>query len=317
MKVLFVDTVHSILEERLLNMGFTCEHDYSSNRTDLLAKIAEYQGLVVRSRTPIDAEFLAAATSLKFIARSGAGLENIDFEKAESLGVHLFSAPEGNRQAVGEHALAMLLNLFNNISTADAEVRSGKWNREANRGIELSGKTVGIIGYGNMGKAFAKCISGFNCTVLAYDTTKTGYSDDYVCESSMEDIQANADIISFHTPYNDSTHHYLDCDFIAKMNKPFYIINTARGKVVRTESLVKGLQEGAILGACLDVLEFEKASFENMFDTVIPTSFQYLLDSKKVLLSPHIAGWTVESYFKLSSVLANKIESSINSDGQF
>jgi len=308
MKVLFIDSVHTVLEERLLSLGFVCEHDYTSSRTELLDKISDYQGLVVRSRTPIDTEFLEAASSSKFIARSGAGLENIDCVKAKSLGVHLFSAPEGNRQAVGEHALGMLLNLFNNLSIADAEVRSGKWNREANRGIELSGKTIGIIGYGNMGKAFAKCISGFNCTVLAYDNAKTDYSDEYVCESTLENIQLNADIISFHTPYNDSTHHYLECDFIAKMNKPFYIINTARGKVVRTESLVKGLKDGAILGACLDVLEFEKASFENMFDSKIPSSFQYVLDSKKVLLSPHVAGWTEESYYKLSAVLADKIE---------
>ena len=308
MKVLFVDRVHSVLEDRLDNLGFTCEQDYTSSRSEILAEISKYQGLVIRSRTPIDSEFLEAATSLKFIARSGAGLENIDCEKAKGLGIHLFSAPEGNRQAVGEHALGMLLNLFNNLSKGDSEIRSGKWNRKANRGIELSGKTIGIIGYGNMGKAFAKCISGFNCTVLAYDNIKTDYSDDYVCESTLENIQEKADIISFHTPYNESTHHYLECDFIAKMNKPFYIINTARGKVVRTESLVKGLKDGAILGACLDVLEFEKASFENMFDTEIPASFQYVLDSKKVLLSPHVAGWTEESYYKLSAVLADKIE---------
>ena len=308
MKVLFVDRVHSVLEDRLDNLGFTCEQDYTSSRSEILAEISKYQGLVIRSRIPIDSEFLEAATSLKFIARSGAGLENIDCEKAKGLGMHLFSAPEGNRQAVGEHALGMLLNLFNNLSKGDSEIRSGKWNREANRGIELSGKTIGIIGYGNMGKAFAKCISGFNCTVLAYDNIKTDYSDDYVCESTLENIQEKADIISFHTPYNESTHHYLECDFIAKMNKPFYIINTARGKVVRTESLVKGLKDGAILGACLDVLEFEKASFENMFDTEIPASFQYVLDSKKVLLSPHVAGWTEESYYKLSAVLADKIE---------
>ena len=308
MKVLFIDSVHKVLEERLLNIGFVCEHDYTSSRSKILAKISIYDGLVVRSRIPIDSDFLEAATSLKFIARSGAGLENIDCIKAKSLGIHLFSAPEGNRQAVGEHALGMLLNLFNKLSTADAEVRAGKWNREANRGVELSGKTVGIIGYGNMGKAFAKCISGFDCTILAFDNAKTGYSDTYACESTLENIQENADIISFHTPYNQSTHHYLDCNFIVKMAKPFYIINTARGKVVRTESLVKGLKECNILGACLDVLEFEKTSFENMFDSEIPAGFQYLLGSKKVLLSPHVAGWTVESYYKLSSVLADKIE---------
>lgn len=308
MRVLFVDSVHSILEDRLKNLDFNCEHDYCSNRKDLLAKIANYQGMVIRSRTPIDEEFLAAATSLKFIARSGAGLENIDCIKAANLGIHLFSAPEGNRQAVGEHALGMLLNLFNKLSTADAEVRAGQWNREANRGVELSGKTVGIIGYGNMGKAFAKCISGFDCTVLAYDNVKTDYSDAYANESTLENIQQNADIISFHTPYNKSTHHYLDHAFTDKMAKPFYIINTARGKITCTSSLVKGLQSGKVLGACLDVLEFEKTSFENMFDGQIPDSFQYLLNSKKVLLSPHVAGWTVESYYKLSSVLADKIE---------
>ncbi len=308
MKVLFIDSVHPILEDRLLDLGFQCKHDYTSTRNELLKKIADYQGLVVRSRTPINSAFLDAATNLKFIARSGAGLENIDCTKATDLGIQLFSAPEGNRQAVGEHSLGMLLALFNKLAIADAEVRAGKWQREANRGLELAGKTVGIIGYGNMGKAFAKCISGFNCTVLAYDNVKTNYSDEYVCESSLEEIQNKATILSFHTPYNKGTHHYLDCEFIAKMNKPFYVINTARGKVVRTESLVKGLQEETILGACLDVLEFEKASFENMFDTETPTSFQYLLDSKKVLLSPHIAGWTVESYFKLSEVLADKIE---------
>ena len=179
---------------------------------------------------------------------------------------------------------------------------------EANRGIELSGKTIGIIGYGNMGQAFAKCISGFGCKVMAYDCKKSDYSDKYSKRASLKELQENADIISFHTPYNNSTHHYLNEHFINQMKKPFYLINTARGKVVKTNDLVEALKNNKILGACLDVLEFEKASFENMFDTNIPSSFQYLLDSPKVLMSPHVAGWTIESHLKLSSVLADKIE---------
>ena len=308
MKVLFIDGVHPILEERLLSLGFVCEHDYDSSRVELLAKMNQYQGLVLRSRTPIDKAFLEASKDLKFIARSGAGLENIDCKKAEELGIHLFSAPEGNRQAVGEHAVGMLLSLFNNLPNAVAEIRAGKWRREANRGIELSGKTIGIIGYGNMGQAFAKCISGFGCKVMAYDCKKSDYSDKYSKRASLKELQENADIISFHTPYNNSTHHYLNEHFINQMKKPFYLINTARGKVVKTNDLVEALKNNKILGACLDVLEFEKASFENMFDTNIPSSFQYLLDSPKVLMSPHVAGWTIESHLKLSSVLADKIE---------
>lgn len=309
MKVLFIDSVHPILEERLMAMGFKCDHDYECYKEVLMAKLPEYIGLVLRSRIPIDEEVLAAATKLKFIARSGAGLENIDCTEAAQKGIHLFSAPEGNRQAVGEHSIAMLLSLFNKLSIGDKEIRFGKWNRETNRGIELAGKTVGIIGYGNMGKAFAKCLSGFNCTVLAYDKNKKTISDDYACESSLENIQEKADIISFHTPYSPSTHHYLGEDFISKMKKPFYVINTSRGKVIHTDELVKGLKSNEILGACLDVLEYEKSSFENMFDNNnMPESFRYLVSSPKVLLSPHVAGWTTESYKKLSLVLADKIE---------
>jgi len=312
MKVLFIDNVHPILEERLLNMGFKCEHDYTSNRETILDKLPNYEGLVIRSRITVDKEFLGANNKLKFIARSGAGVENIDCKEAKKRNIHLISAPEGNRQAVGEHTLGMILSLFNKISLGDKEIRFGKWSREANRGIELSGKTIGIIGYGNMGKAFAKCLAGFDCEVLAYSKTPTNISDDYVRRSSLEDIQNKADIISFHTPYNESTHHYLNENFIEKMGRPFYVINTARGKVVHTDALVKGLKSKKILGACLDVLEYEKTCFENMFDNDMPDNFQYLVSSPKVLLSPHVAGWTIESYKKLSSVLADKIEALYN-----
>ena len=308
MKVLFIDSVHPILEERLIDMGFKCEHDYKSSKEVLALKLSNYDGLVLRSRIPVDKEFLKAAIKLKFIARSGAGLENIDCKEAVKKGIHLFSAPEGNRQAVGEHTIGMILSLFNKISLGDKEIRFGKWNRESNRGVELAGKTIGIIGYGNMGKSFAKCLSGFDCTVLAYDKYKENISDDYACEASIETIQKKADIISFHTPYLPSTHHYLSEDFIAKMKHPFYVINTSRGKVVHTDELVKGLKSNKILGACLDVLEYEKASFENMFDNNMPESFRHLVSSPKVLLSPHVAGWTIESYEKLSNVLADKVE---------
>lgn len=308
MKVLFLNSVHPILESRLAKLGFTCEHDYKAPKEKILDKIANYEGLVIRSRMPIDKEFINAATQLKFIARSGAGLENIDLKAAQKNKIHLIAAPEGNRQAVGEHALGMILNLFNNISIADQEIRTGKWNREKNRGVELAGKTIGIIGYGNMGKAFAKCVYGFNCEVIAFDNQKTGFSDDYACEVSLEQIYNQADIISFHTPYLKDTHHYLNTSFINRMTKPFYIINTARGKIVNTDDLVNGLKSNKILGACLDVLEYEKSSFEDMFDKEMPDSFKYLVESQKVLLSPHVAGWTKESYEKLSTVLADKIQ---------
>lgn len=307
MKVLFIDSVHPILEERLVNMGFKCEHDYVSTKDVILEKLHEYTGVVIRSRIPMDKAFFSAGSNIKFIARSGAGLENIDCKEAAKKGVHLFSAPEGNRQAVGEHSLGMILSLFNKIPLGDKEIRFGKWNRETNRGIELSGKTIGIIGYGNMGKSFAKCLRGFDCEVLAYDI-KTNYINEHAKVSTLENIQEKADIISFHTPYTPSTHHYLNEGFIKQMKKPFYIINTARGKVVHTDSLVNGLKSNKILGACLDVLEYEKASFEDMFDNNMPKSFKYLVASPKVILSPHVAGWTTESYEKLSTVLADKIE---------
>ena len=289
-------------------MGFNCEYDYSSNRTSILKNISIYDGIIIRSRIKIDVEFLSAAKKLKFIARSGAGLENIDCKEAERRGVTLFSAPEGNRQAVGEHAVGMILSLFNKLSIGDTQIRSGKWNREANRGVELSGKTIGIIGYGNTGRTFAKCLSGFNCKVLAYDKNKKNFSDNYVQESSLEDIQNKSDIISFHIPYDESTHHYLNEAFIKNMNKPFYLINTARGKVINTSDFIKGLKSKKILGACLDVLEYEKGTFENTFSEKIDADFQYLLSCKNILLSPHVAGWTFESYEKLSNVLADKIE---------
>jgi D-3-phosphoglycerate dehydrogenase len=307
MKIIFLDTVHPILEERLIAANHQCIHltDSDFDSTKKLISVAD--GIVVRSRFPMDANLLDAAPNLKFIARSGAGMENIDLEYCAKRDIQLFNAPEGNRNAVGEHALGMLLALMNNLVTADAEVRAGKWDREGNRGIELDGKTVGIIGYGNNGEAFAKKLRGFDVQILAYDKYKSNFGNEFVKESTLEELYANADVISFHIPQNEETLFWANDLFFESIQKPFFLLNLSRGKIVETKALLKAIENGKVLGAGLDVLEFEKASFENFFDGNMPEAFQQLLASKKVILSPHVGGWTSESYFKLSAVLADKI----------
>ena len=317
-KVLFIDSVHAILEERLAKLGVICEHDYTSTKSEIEAKINNYQGVVIRSRFTLDKTFFDAANQLKFIARSGAGLENIDVAYAEKKGVKIINSPEGNRDAVGEHAIGMLLMLFNQLKKGDAEVRNGIWDREGNRGLELSGKTVGIIGYGFMGSSLAKKLAGFDCTVLAYDKYKTGFGMEnrspkeeggsFVKEVNLARLKAESDIISIHLPLTEETEYYVDVNFIESVKKPFYLINTARGNHVKVADLVQALKSGKILGACLDVLEYETKSFETINKNQLPKNFVYLTQSDKVILSPHVAGWTVESYIKLSSVLADKIE---------
>lgn len=307
-KVLFIDSVHSILEERLIKLGVICDHDYSSSKTLLEAKIDNYQGVVIRSRVSIDKAFLDAATNLKFIARSGAGLENIDLDYAHQKGVKVINSPEGNMGAVGEHTLGTLLMLFNQLKKGDDEVRKGIWDREGNRGLELDGKTVGIIGYGYMGSSLAKKLSGFDCKIIAHDKYKTGFSTTLVQEVTLEELKQQADIISIHLPLTEETQYYIDSNFIKSVKKPFYLINTARGNHVKTTDLVDALESGKVLGACLDVLEYETKSFEVTDKDKLPQAFLYLTQSNKVILSPHVAGWTVESYIKLSSVLADKIE---------
>lgn len=319
-KVLFIDSVHPILEERLLKLGVFCEHDYKSSKADIEAKISNYQGVVIRSRFTLDKTFLEAANNLKFIARSGAGLENIDVEYAKQKGIKVIHSPEGNMDAVAEHTIGTLLMLFNQLKKGDEEVRKGIWDREGNRGLELMGKTVGIIGYGYMGSSLAKKLSGFGCTVLVYDKYKKvgkpvrlladWKSEDrsLVREVSLEVLKAESDIISIHLPLTEETQFYVDSNFITSVKKPFYLINTARGNHVKTADLVQALKSGKILGACLDVLEYETKSFETISKDKLPEDFVYLTHSNKVILSPHVAGWTVESYIKLSSVLADKIE---------
>ena len=308
MKILHLDSNHPLLISQLNDAGFINDEDYSSSKAQIASKIHLYDGFIIRSRFSIDSLFLDKATNLQFIGRVGAGLENIDCTYAESKGITLIAAPEGNRNAVGEHSLGMLLSLFNKLNKADKEVRNGQWLREENRGIELDGKTVGLIGYGNMGKSFAKKLRGFDVEVLCYDL-KPNVSDENCQQVSLEELQKKADILSLHTPQTALTIQSINTDFINNFKKSFWFINTARGTSVNTNDLVAALKSGKILGAGLDVLEYEKSSFENFFSNDnIPKAFQYLIKSDKVILSPHVAGWTLESKEKLAQTIVDKIK---------
>lgn len=307
MNVLFLDTVHPILSEMLTEKGFHCIHGEEFAVEKIETLLPTIDGLVIRSRFPVNHAFLEKCTQLKFIARSGAGMENIDIPYCEKHDIRLYNSPEGNCNAVGEHALALLLSLLNHLHLANAEVKNRIWDREKNRGVELDGKTIGIIGLGNNGSAFAKKLRGFDVRVLAYDKYKSDYSTDQIQESSIEEIQKQADIISFHVPQNKETISYFDQTFLSKMHKPFYLLNVSRGKVVESKIVVEGIKKGKILGAGLDVLDYENGSFENFIENENSNDFNYLLESHKTLMSPHVAGWTTESYYKLSAVLGDKI----------
>ncbi|MGZ4034799.1 MAG: 2-hydroxyacid dehydrogenase [Bacteroidia bacterium] len=307
MKILFIDSNHKLLHETLLQAGHTCDLNYNWTKDEIISNIHLYDGIVIRSKIKITKEIIDKAVKLKFIARAGAGMENIDVAYAKSKGVKCLCAPEGNRDAVGEHAIGMLLSLFNNICRADKEVREGKWIREGNRGVELMGKTVGIIGYGNMGSAFAERLKGFGVKILVYDKYLKNYGNDLIKETTLEKIFEEADILSLHTPLTDETHYLINDAFINQFKKNIYIINTARGKSLNTTDLVKNLKSGKVSGACLDVLEYEMTSFENLDASSLPDAFQYLTQSNKVVLSPHIAGWTHESNEKIARILAEKI----------
>lgn len=307
MKVLFVDTVHSYLEERLTQKGFQTSHFISNDLPELLRIVGNYEGMVIRSKFMFNKEILDHCKQLKFIARAGAGMENIDVDYAKELGIVCINSPEGNRDAVGEHALGMLLMLLNHLKKADKEVREGIWIRAENRGHEIMGKTIGIIGFGNTGSRFAKKLSGFDCEILVYDKYKRNINEPYVKCVEMEEIFEKADMLSLHIPLTDETHYLLNEKFIHQFQKPIYLINTSRGKNINTADLVKALESKKILGACLDVSEYESASFENMNASELPAPMQYLINSGNVILSPHIAGWTHESNYKMSYYLAEKI----------
>lgn len=308
MNILHVDTNHPLLIEQLAALGHANDEDFKSSKTQIESKIANYDGLIIRSRFTIDKPFLDKATNLKFIGRVGAGLENIDVDYAKKKGIHLIAAPEGNRNAVGEHALGMLLSLFNKLNQADAEVRKGLWQREANRGLELDGKTVGIIGYGHMGKAFAKKLKGFDVEVLCYDI-KPNVGDNNATQVTLKEFQNRVEVVSLHTPQTPRTIGMINSEFIQQFTHPFWLINTARGRSVVTKDLVAALESGQILGAGLDVLEYEKNSFESLFsDAKMPKPLQDLMQSKRILLSPHVAGWTVESHRKLAQTIVDKVQ---------
>ena len=308
MKVLHVDTNHAILLNGLKALGFQNDEDYISSKSEIENIIDQYEGLIIRSRFSIDKEFLDKASQLKFIGRVGAGLENIDCDYASEKGVELISAPEGNRNAVGEHCLGMLLSLMNHFRRADNEVRNGIWLREENRGVELDGKTVGLIGYGNMGKAFAKKLKGFDVEVICYDIKPDVGNEDAV-QVELEVLQNSADVLSLHTPETPLTRNMVDTVFLNKFKRPIWFLNTARGKSVVTRDLVEALKSGKVLGAGLDVLEYEKSSFESLFNSnEIPEEFKYLTTADNVILTPHIAGWTIESKEKLAQTIVDKIK---------
>lgn len=308
MKVLFLDSNHPVLLQGLKDLHIDCHEDYNSSKSEVEEKIHHYEGVIIRSRFSLDKSFLEKATNLKFIGRVGAGLENIDVEFAEKKGIRLIAAPEGNRNAVGEHALGMILALFNKFKKADNEIRRGIWLREDNRGIELEGKTIGLIGYGNMGKAFAKKLQGFDSEVICYDI-KPNVGDPNARQVTLEELFEKTEVLSLHTPQTDLTKQMINASFLEQFEHSIYLINTARGSAVVTKDLVKALEIGKVLGACLDVLEYEKNSFENFFSNknTLPEDFQYLINSDKVLLSPHVAGWTVESKFKLAETIVHKV----------
>ncbi len=305
-KILHLDQNHPLLIEQLEQAGFKNNEDYTSSKEEVEKIIGNYDGIVIRSRFKVDKTFIDAAQNLKFIARVGAGLESIDIPYAEKKGIRLIAAPEGNKNAVGEHALGMLLSLFNKLNSSDSSIKSGRWEREMHRGVELDGKTVGIIGYGNMGKAFAKKLKGFNCTVFCYDI-KEGVGNKNATQVSLKTLQEMADVVSLHTPWTPLTDKMVNEAFISEFKKPFWFLNTARGKSVVTKDLVKALNDGRILGAGLDVLEYEKLSFESLFTSEMPSEFEELLKMDNVILSPHVAGWTLESKIKLAQTIVEKI----------
>jgi len=304
MKILQLDKNHPLISEQLTAKGFEITEDHTSSYEEVLKKIKNYDGIIIRSRIPLDKNFLLQSKHLKFIARVGAGMENIDVETAENVGIALINSPEGNRDSVAEHVLGMILVLMNRLFISSQEVKNGIWKREENRGDELMGKTFGIIGYGNMGKATAKRLSGFGCKVIFHDI-KPNLSDEYGAQVTLTELKKEADIISLHVPITPETHYMINADFIAEMAKPFYLVNLARGKNVNTKDLVEAIKSGKVKAAALDVLEFEKSSFENI--EPVNDDLTYLLNSEKVLITPHIGGWTIQSKEKLAQFIVDKI----------
>lgn len=307
MKALIIDSVHTILNEKLNMAGITCDYLPKIEKRKVFEIIADYEILILRSKLIVNKALIDIAKKLKIIGRVGAGMENIDTEYAQRIGIKCINSPEGNRNAVGEHCLGMLLSLSNKFKKSNTEIKAGIWEREKNRGFELANKTIGIIGYGNMGSAFAEKLKGFNCKILSYDKYKNNYGNNLVKESSLEELFEEADVLSLHVPLTDETEFMVENNFINRFKKKIVLLNTARGKVVKTADLVDSLKTGKIIAVGLDVLEYEDYSFENFFSKELPDDFKYLCNQDNVILTPHIAGWTIESKVKLSEVIADKI----------
>ncbi|GLU53880.1 2-hydroxyacid dehydrogenase [Dyadobacter frigoris] len=305
MKILIADSMHPSLFTMLEAEGWEYAYHPEYKREDIIRELPEYEGLFIRSKTFVDLEVMQPAKKLRFIARAGAGLDLIDLEIAKEKGIEVFHAGEGNRDAVAEHMLGMLLGLLANIVKADKEVRNGIWDREGNRGVELMKKTVGLIGYGNNGGATAKRLSGFGCKVLAFDKYRDNYGDAFATEACLEEIMKEADILSLHVPLTDETKYLIDQKFIENFSKPFYLMNLSRGKVANLTAVVEGLKSGKIIGACLDVLENEKLKTLTEEQQAV---FDYLINSNRVVLTPHIGGWTHESYVRINEVLLRQIK---------
>ncbi len=308
MKFIIVDEMHPSIVTMLEGIGIVPDYRPSITRADLLKIVIDYEGLIVRSKVKIDKELLSTASNLKIIARAGAGLDQIDLEEVEKRQIQVVNAPEGNRDAVGEHAVGMLLSLMNKMQAADKEVRKGIWKREKNRGYEVGGLTIGIIGYGNMGKAFAKRITGFGCKVIAYDNYVSGFSDEFTEEVSIEYIFKEADVLSLHIPLTEVSRGMVDQKFIENFKKSFWLVNTARGEIVKLEDLIDALDSDKIKGAALDVLENEK--FETL-TAIQKLNLENLVERENILFTPHVAGWTYESLIKINEVLVKKLRESI------
>lgn len=301
---IIVDEMHPSIVPTLESLGYEVDYRPHITREDLLLEITKYQGLVIRSKTPIDAEIVAAATDLRFIARAGAGLDNLDLEALAQAGVKVVNAPEGNRDTLAEHCMGMLLNLLHNISAADRSVRQGAWEREGFRGTELGGKTVGLIGYGNMGKAFAQRLACFQCKVLAYDKYLTNYSDSIAQEASLETLFEQSQIVSLHVPLTRETRGFYDYSFFHRFHNPIWLLNSARGEILPLSDLVRLINEEKVIGAGLDVLEKEPISQLSDRQSDV---FDFLVQSPKIVLTPHVAGWSHQSYQRINAVLVQKL----------
>lgn len=311
-KVLFVDQAHPFLPEQLEKLGFDCDFRTSADLEELKVALPACVGMVVRSRISVDDTLLRIGKKLKFIARYGVGLEHIDLKTAKSLGIKVFNSPEGSKDTVAEHAMGLFLNLMNFISRSNAQVNEGEWLREPNRGSEIKGRTVGILGCGNLGYAFAKRLAGFDARVVAYDKYKSGFSDQFVEEVDLDTFFKVCDLVSIHIPYSEENHYYIDKAFLDAFEKPIYLVNTARGLVLNTRDLVQALDDGKVLGAGIDVIEYEASSFVHLSIDELPEPFQRLRQMDNVILTPHIAGWSHEAKRRHAVVLAQKIEAYFN-----